>query len=252
VRSSAAALLDDVLSSLSFCEQQSTSMNALSLLAGFRFIDSFFPSGGFAFSSGLEAALQGGAVRTSDQFRTFVLDQLRQGLGSREAVAVGRAHGAAAADNLTLVTGVDRELEAMKLGADMRKASRQMGRQVLRIAAEHFDRPLLREFLAGAESGAAPGHLAVAFGVVLQAAGWEKEEAIAGFLYHSAAGYAAAALRLLPIGQRECQRMLHDWTPLISDLSRRAASRCEMSAWTPLHDIYAMRHSRLESRLFRS
>ena len=35
-------------------------MNTFSLLNGLRFVDSFFPSGGYAFSSGLEAAVQGG------------------------------------------------------------------------------------------------------------------------------------------------------------------------------------------------
>ena len=32
-------------------------METLALLHGLRFIDSFFPSGGYAFSSGLEAAV---------------------------------------------------------------------------------------------------------------------------------------------------------------------------------------------------
>jgi urease accessory protein len=227
-------------------------MDTLALVNGLRFIDSFFPSGGFAFSSGLEAAVQGGAVRGPDEFAAFVFEQLRQQLGTREAVALGLAHDGASQMDHSLVVGVDRELEGMKLGGDMRKASRQMGRQVLRIAADHFDGPLLREYQTAVESGGALGHLAVAFGVVLQAAGWRKEDAIAGFLYHSAAGYAAAALKLLPIGQRECQRLLHEWTRLICELTREAASGRELSAWTPLHDIYAMRHSRLESRLFRS
>ena len=41
-------------------------MNTRSLLTGLRFVDSFFPSGGYAYSSGLEAAVQGGAVKTAD------------------------------------------------------------------------------------------------------------------------------------------------------------------------------------------
>ena len=40
---------------------------------------------------------------------------------------------------------IDRTLEAFKLGRDSRLASRQMGRQVIRVAAEqlHDHRPLL-------------------------------------------------------------------------------------------------------------
>jgi len=86
----------------------------------------------------------------------------------------------------------------------------------------------------------------------LHTAGWTKEDSIAGFSYQTVVGYNSAVLKLLPIGQRESQRLLNEWAPLMADLSRKAAARTTLSSWTPLHDIYAMRHSKLESRLFRS
>ena len=58
-------------------------MNTISLLAGLRFIDSFFPSGGYAYSSGLEAAVQGGAVRSGDDLSLYVEDMFRQGVTHR-------------------------------------------------------------------------------------------------------------------------------------------------------------------------
>ncbi|MES4785871.1 MAG: urease accessory protein UreF, partial [Nitrospiraceae bacterium] len=72
------------------------------------------------------------------------------------------------------------------------------------------------------------------------------------FLYQSAVGLVSAALKLLPIGQREAQQLLHEWTPLIEELRRRAVSQNLMMSWTPVEDIYAMNHSRLATRLFRS
>jgi urease accessory protein UreF len=59
-------------------------------------------------------------------------------------------------------------------------------------------------------------------------------------------------MKLLPIGQREGQRLLDEWLPTIQLVSEQAAAEQQMTSWSPLHDIYAMRHSRLESRLFRS
>jgi urease accessory protein len=53
-------------------------MNTLALLNGLRFVDSFFPSGGYAFSSGLEAAVQGGAVGMRRA------EEERAGIGERE------------------------------------------------------------------------------------------------------------------------------------------------------------------------
>ncbi|HSS29707.1 MAG TPA: hypothetical protein VLL06_01680, partial [Nitrospiraceae bacterium] len=67
-------------------------MNTLALLKGFRFVDSFFPSGGYAFSSGLEAAVQGGVVRNAEELSRFVVESLTTRMGEREAVVVGLAH----------------------------------------------------------------------------------------------------------------------------------------------------------------
>ncbi len=228
-------------------------MNTLSLIQGLRFVDSFFPSGGFAYSSGLEAAVQGGAVRNADDFSQYVEDVLRHGMGRREAVAVARAWDAVAKGMLKIALDADRELDSMKTGRESRQASRQMGRQVIRTAAEHIEGcPLLQDFLAAVEAERTPSHLAVSLGLTLAASGWSREDAVAAYLYQAATGLMSAALKLLPIGQREGQRLLDGWMPLIAELSGQAQPDTTMMSWSPIQDIYAMKHRRLESRLFRS
>jgi urease accessory protein len=228
-------------------------MNTRSLLTGLRFVDSFFPSGGYAYSSGLEAAVQGGAVKTSDDLARFVTESLTTGMGEREAVATGSAHDAIVSGIFEIALKADRELEAMKLGRESRVASRQMGRQVIRLAAEQSDRHLLiGDYCAAIEADQTPGHVAVAMGLTLAAAGWSKTDSIAVFLYQVATGYVAAAMKLMPVGQREGQRLLDSWLEVIERVSRQAAEQRELRSWSPVQDIYAMRHSRLESRLFRS
>ena len=228
-------------------------MNTLSLLKGLRFVDSFFPSGGYAFSSGLEAAVQGGAVRNAEELSRFVVELLTTGIGEREAVAVGCAHEACVSGSLEIAFKADLELEAMKLGRESRTASRQMGRQVIRLAAEQNDRHLLiDDYLTAVEAEQTPGHLAVSLGLTLAAAGWSKEDSIAAFLYQAATGFVAAAMKLMPIGQREEQRLLEGWIEVIERVSHKAAHQRVFQSWSPIQDIYAMRHSRLESRLFRS
>jgi urease accessory protein len=228
-------------------------MNTLSLLKGLRFVDSFFPSGGYAFSGGLEAAVQGGAVRNAEELSRYVVESLTTGMGEREAVAVGMAHEAYVSDVLETAFNADRELEAMKLGLESRTASRQMGRQVIRLAADQRARqPLIEDYLAAVEAEQTPGHLAVTVGLTLAAAGWSKEDTIAAFLYQAATGFVAAAMKLLPIGQREGQRLLESWLGVIEPISLKAAHQQVLQSWSPIQDIYAMRHNRLESRLFRS
>jgi len=228
-------------------------MNTISLLNGLRFVDSFFPSGGYAFSSGLEAAVQGGAVRNAEELSRYVVESLTTGIGEREAVAVGLAHDACVSGILQIALKADQELEAMKLGRESRTASRQMGRQVIRLAAnQHARQSLIEDYLAAVEAEQTPGHLALSFGLTLAAAGWSKEETIAAFLYQTATGFVAAAMKLMPIGQREGQWLLESWIEVIERVSHNAAHQQRLQSWSPVQDIYAMRHSRLESRLFRS
>jgi urease accessory protein len=228
-------------------------MNTLSLLKGLRFVDSFFPSGGYAFSSGLEAAVQGGAVRNAEELSRFVVESLTTGIGEREAVVVGLAHESFMSGLLDDSLKADRELDAMKLGRESRTASRQMGRQVIRLAANQQARhPLIEDYLAAVEAERTPGHLVVSFGLTLAAAGWSKEDTIAAFLYQTATGFVSAAMKLMPVGQREGQRLLESWLEVIERVSQKAAHQRVFQSWSPVQDIYAMRHSRLESRLFRS
>jgi urease accessory protein len=228
-------------------------MNTTSLLTGLRFVDSFFPSGGYAFSSGLEAAVQGGAVRNAEELSHYMVESLTTGMGEREAVVVGLAHDAYVSGSLEIAFEADRELEAMKLGRESRAASRQMGRQVIRLAADQLARhPLIEDYLAAVEAERTPGHLAVSVGLTLAAAGWSKEDTIAAFLYQTATGFVAAAMKLLPLGQRAGQRLLESWLEVIEPASRKAACQRVLQSWSPVQDIYAMKHSRLESRLFRS
>ena len=228
-------------------------MNTLSLIQGLRFVDSFFPSGGFAFSSGLEAAVKDGAVRDGKDLGRYVEDLLVHGIGRREAIAVAVAHDAAMTGRLDPALAVDRALEALKLGRDSRLASRQMGRQVIKVAAEqlHDHRPLL-EYRKAVEEARSPGHVPVAVGLTLAACGWSRQDTVAAFLYQTAQGMVSAAMKLLPVGQQQGQQLLAGWAPMIAQVSHRATPQADLASWSPIHDIYAMRHARLESRLFRS
>lgn len=228
-------------------------MDTVSLLNGIRFVDSFFPSGGYAFSSGLEAAVQGGAVRNAEDLSRYVTDFLQGGIGTREAVAVGVAQQAAAKNTLLMALDADRELEAMKTGRESRLASRQMGRQVIRVASEQAQGPpILRDYRAVMESDRTPGHLPISLGLTLGAFGWNRREAVAAYLFQVVTGWVSASFKLLPIGQREGQELLERWLPLIVELSRAVETKAEMTSWAPVQEIYAMRHSQLTTRLFRS
>jgi urease accessory protein len=152
-----------------------------------------------------------------------------------------------------MAVDADQELHAMKLSRDARMASCQMGRQILRSVGEHVaPSSTLYHFAAEVEGDRSPGHLAVSLGLTLGTFGWSRQDSVAAFLYHTAVGFVSASLKLLPIGQREAQCLLVRWMPLIVDVSRQVQHEKILTSWSPVHDIYSMRHAQLTTRLFRS
>jgi urease accessory protein len=142
----------------------------------------------------------------------------------------------------------------MKVVKEFREGSRQMGRQTLRVAAALVGERRLAAYLDEVNARRAPGHHAVAFGMVAGALGWEPEAAATAFLYSTTALLVGAALRLLPMGQLEGQAVLWRLHPVIGRVAREAAERPPADLWsfTPGLDIQGMLHERLDARLFRS
>jgi urease accessory protein len=138
--------------------------------------------------------------------------------------------------------------------ARAREGSRQMGRQTLRVAASLIDEPRLVAYLDEVNAHRAPGHHAVAFGLVAGALGWEAEAAVTAFLYSTTALLVGAAVRVLPWGQLDGQTVLGSLHPVIERVAARAAERPPGDLWsfTPGLDIQGMLHERLDARLFRS
>jgi urease accessory protein len=142
----------------------------------------------------------------------------------------------------------------MKPIEELRNASRQMGRQTIRVAASLTDDCLLQSYFRATESDATPGHHSVCFGAVGRAMGWSCHDATQAYLYSASAAMIGAALRLLPLGQIAGQRILWGMRPLIERLANEAVTKdlSEMSSFVPGLEIASMRHARLDARLFRS
>lgn len=229
-------------------------MSTDALVGLLQFADGLFPAGGYAHSFGLETLVQDGHVSGPAELRAFLAVLLEAGAGPGDAVAVIAAHQAARARDQEAALRIDATLEAMKPAAELREASRQMGRQTLRVATALLPRGPAAALFAAVEAGHTPGHHAVAFGLVAEAVGVGPRDAAAAYLYSTAAVVVGAALRLLPLGQLEGQRVLFEARPRIARLAGEAAGKSLPDFWTftPALDVAAMRHARLDARLFRS
>ncbi len=224
------------------------------LLSLLHFADSAFPTGGYAHSFGLETYCQAGLVRGREDLERFLAAQIEGSAGPCDATAAVSALRAATGDDLRACRQVDATLEAMKLVKEFREASRQMGRQTLRVAAALTGEGRLVRYAADVDQGLAPGHHAVAYGLAAAALGWEPEAAALAYLYSTTALLIGAALRLLSMGQMDGQRVLWSLHPVIERVAREAAARDAGDLWSfaPGIEIAGIRHVALEMRLFRS
>jgi len=229
-------------------------MDSSVLLSLLHFTDTAFPTGGYAHSFGLEYYCQGGIVSDAVGLERFLLAQIEGSAGPCDATAAVGTLRAMSAGDVGACRRLDETLEAMKPVREFRAGSRQMGRQTLRISAALTGDQHLAAYLQEVDEGRAPGHHAIAFGMAAGVLGWDGEATATAFLYSTTALLVGAALRLLPMGQTEGQRVLWRLHPVIARAAREAADRdlADLSCFAPGLDVAGMLHERLETRLFRS
>lgn len=229
-------------------------MDASAFLHLLQFSDGLFPAGGYAHSFGLETLVQSGRVQTPSDVAAFLRAHLENSAAPTDAVLALASRKAVLSQDLQGCLRLDRMLEALKIAAETRETSRQMGRQTLRVLHDLSRDPFVASFSGEVESGNARCHHPVVFGIASAVMDWPPEETVSAFLYSTSALIVGASLRLLPLGQLAGQRILWNLGPVIASLSRGSVDKTEEDIWsfTPEIEIAAMRHESLDARMFRS
>lgn len=225
--------------------------NFLSLL---QFTDGLFPAGAYAHSFGLESYVQSGGVNDAAGVEHFLRAYLGGSAAPTDLVAMLCARKNSEAGDLAACIALDETLDAMKAASELRDASRQMGRQTLRVANHFASHALLAEYGEAVAAELSPCNHAIVFGMIGGVMQWPAAEMAGAYLYSASAAMVGAALRLLPLGQLAGQRILGNIRPLIGELAQEAQgkSREDMWSFAPALEIASMRHTTLEARLFRS
>lgn len=224
------------------------------LLTLLQFADGLFPAGGFAHSFGLETYVQDGRVRDRHDLEMFVAAHLDGSAGPADAAAAAIAVGLARRDESHEWFALDARLDAMKTVPEFRAASRQMGRQALRVAAGLGDDPFLARLACAVDDDRAAAHHATVFGAAVGRDGAEPERAAAAYLYSTAALLVGAGLRLIALGQLDGQRVVAAMRGRIERLAASAATATVDDLWSfnPALELAGIRHAALDMRLFRS
>lgn len=215
----------------------SMTTDARQLLLLLTWMSPAFPTGAFAYSHGLEWAIESRQVTSGAELEGWIADLLTRGSGWNDAVLFARCwdDDAAALNELALALATSRErhLETSQIG------------RAFRIAAGVFAAPTLDD-----EEIAYP----VAAGTACAAMGIDRQEALLAWLQGFAASLTSVAVRLVPIGQTAGLEVLRDLAPVIAATATRAASATlnDLGAITLAADIAAMRHETQASRVFRT
>jgi urease accessory protein len=216
--------------------------------------DQFFPTGAYAFSHALETYVAQGLVHHRASCQQLLEHLCYNALGPCDLVFCTHAFRLAATSALDALVALDQRLTACKVPRELRLESRHTGQAFLRAALTLTPSPLVAAFIQQAQQNTTPGHHAIAFGLVAQSLGLMEEQTLLAYLYNVTAGLVAAAVRLVPLGQTDGQRLLHDLAPVLLEVIRLYCQLTPEEAWscTPGLDIRSMQHERLYSRLCRS
>ncbi|MFV0385711.1 MAG: urease accessory protein UreF [Paracoccus sp. (in: a-proteobacteria)] len=201
-----------------------------------QYLSPAFPVGGFAWSQGLEYAMDRGAV-TRTSLPQWLADWLDHGSGWTDAVLL----------SLSLRKGADHAaLDDLARAACA--SSQRLAESVEQGAA----------FSANLAALGGPAHVAAALpvgiGRACVAMPLPAPEIVAAFLQAQAAALISAAVRFLPLGPVQGQAMLAALQPAILRAAARAAdaTQADLRSATWGADIAAMAHETMQTRIFRS
>jgi urease accessory protein len=217
----------------------------LELLRLFQLVSPALPVGAFSYSEGLEVLVQAGRLADGPAVRAWLEAELRRGLVAVEAATLPALMQALAQGDWDRALERDGWLLAQREAAELRAQQRQMGQSLLQLLADlgwPLPRPLALGF-SGAWAWA---------GVCLELPPLPLLEA---YLHGWTANQLSAAVRLVPLGPTEAQRLQLALAPLIAERAPALlAADVDAPPWTAGvgAGLAQLRHAELYSRLFRS
>ena len=206
------------------------------------------PVGAYSYSQGLEGAIESAIVRDAATAERWIGDVLALSVAGMEAPILLRLIHAWDADDERAVARWNDELIASRETAELRAETLQMGYS-------------LRKLITGIDPGETAAILAIeeisfpaAFAFVASRWRIDPRAALAGYLFAWLENQVLAALKCVPLGQTEGQRVLRDLAAGIPALVDQAASLAddELSNFAPGLALASSRHETQYSRIFRS
>jgi urease accessory protein len=202
------------------------------------------PVGAYSYSQGLEAAIEAGAVHDAASAGRWIGDVLVHSVATMEAPLFLRLCAAWSAGDLAAAERWNALFLASRDTAELRAETAQMGYSLGKLLPQ----------LGAGEVPLGEPSFPAAFAHA--AASWriDPHEALVAYLWSWAENQVLAAVKALPLGQTEGQRMLFSIGEQLDAIARRAARLDDdaIGAFVPGLALLSSRHETQYSRLFRS
>lgn len=216
-----------------------------------QFGDSMLPVGAFAFSCGVESAVQCGIIDDRQTLKQYACTALLQ---SAQCDAVALVHGLRAVKHKyrERLIAIDNDLISRKLNVESRRMTLRMGKKFTELAVTLLGADDCRWWLAQIRDGLTAGTLPASQALVMGCIGLDEREALTLHFYGTAMTILSAAQRLMRITHLDCQRMLTEVItlfPAYCDMAQQTPLD-EMSSFSPVIDILAAVHVDAHVRLF--
>lgn len=198
-----------------------------------------YPVGGFAYSHGLEWTIDSGDVRTADDVKAWISDVIAFGSGWSDSLFLVAAYEA---QSPQAEQKIDMQARAFCPSSERLQETQLLGDAFCKVTSAVWSLAL------------ASLTYPVAVGRASRLRGLPAELTTQMFLHSFMSNLAACATRLVPLGQTDSQRLVHEMTPLCAQVATAAqtADLGELSATCFLADIASMKHETQYSRMFRT
>jgi len=224
----------------------------LSELTLMQLSDSFFPSGLYTMSNGLETIFDEKRASSEGDVYDFLEVTLEQQLGPADSVALSNAYDCAKSKDISGIIRCDDVLYSMKLIQESRAASCRAGSQMLKCIVAISSDNFLKSYSEKIFKNDAPGTHPVVAGVCSFVMGIKKEQARQMMMYGFCVSITGAALRLGMIDHIQSQKILHKIKPKIQQTLEKFVDTKINDCWqfSPQYDLIQMTHENKFSKMF--
>lgn len=215
--------------------------------------DSFFPTGMYSTSSGLETFFYQKRIQTAAELKQLLTIYLENQIGPADCVALGNAYKYAKASDFEKLRETDQKIFSMKLVKEIRDVSVRSGTQLLKcVSSIVADDKTLRDYQDAIKNRIASGIYPVALAVSCAAFGIPKSKAGLILVYTFTVSVVGAALRLGMLNHFEGQKIIDELKPVMLNTVKKNVNRQLSDMWqfAPEIDITQILHEQAETRMF--